>query len=86
MTTDRQKKAIEFCNNVLPHNKFVGDIDNFNEVSEYLSKNLANAKLKAHVINITRSYGGCCVRDYDYSRYISEDDLDNIGDPHWIVE
>lgn len=36
MTTDRQKKAIMFCNETLP-DKFNGDIDNFKEVSLYLS-------------------------------------------------
>lgn len=79
MTTDRQKKAIEFCNNILS-DKFEGDIDNFAEVSDYLSKHLANAKC------LSRSNGGSYERLHDYSRYISENDFEDIVDPHWIVE
>lgn len=45
MTTDRQKKAIEFCNNILSE-KFTGDVDNFKEVSNYLALHLDEAKKK----------------------------------------
>lgn len=82
MTTDRQKKAIEFCNNVLS-DKFKGDIDNFAEVSNYLALHLDEAKKKKLepkkiLLSTTRLH--------EYSRYISENDFEDIVDPHWIVE
>lgn len=46
MTTKRQKAAINFCEVVL-NVTFKGDIDNFNEVSEFLSVYLEQAKIVA---------------------------------------
>lgn len=43
MTTDRQKRAVDFCERVLEI-KFTGDINNHNLVSEFLNKNLKLAK------------------------------------------
>ena len=43
MTTERQKKAVSFCEEILDI-KFTGDIDNFNEVSVFLSRYLEAAK------------------------------------------
>ena len=43
MTTDKQKRAIAFCNEQCDE-KFTGDINNFTEVSKYLSTHLAQAK------------------------------------------
>ena len=43
MTTGKQKRAIAFCNEQCDE-KFTGDIDNFTEVSKYLSTHLAQAK------------------------------------------
>lgn len=45
MTTDRQKRAVRFCEKWL-HIVFNGDIDNFNEVSVFLSKHLDNAFMR----------------------------------------
>ena len=44
MTTERQKKAVAFCETWLKDAKFTGDINNFNEVSNYLSECLDTAK------------------------------------------
>lgn len=46
MTTKRQKAAVNFCESVL-NIKFTGNIDNFNEVSEFLSEYLDQAKVIA---------------------------------------
>lgn len=46
MTTKRQKAAVNFCEQVLDIS-FKGDIDNFNEVSEFLSEYLEQAKIIA---------------------------------------
>lgn len=81
MTTDRQKRAIMFCNETLP-NKFNGDIDNFNEVSLYLSQHLAEAKKKSEPKKIVLA----TTRHCDYCSYIGDDDLNNIEDPYWIIE
>lgn len=43
MTTERQKNAVWFCEQWLDE-RFEGDIDDFNDVSEYLSRNLDAAK------------------------------------------
>lgn len=43
MTTDRQKRAVHFCEKVLEI-KFIGDINDYNLVSRFLSKNLKLAK------------------------------------------
>lgn len=81
MTTDKQKRAIKFCNETLP-DKFNGDIDNFKEVSLYLSQHLAEAKKKSEPKKIVLATTRLC----DYCSYICDDDLDNINNPHWIVE
>ena len=81
MTTDRQKKAIIFCNETLP-DKFNGDIDNFKEVSLYLSQHLAEAKKTSESKKIVLA----TTRHYDYCSYIGDDDLNNIEDPYWIIE
>jgi hypothetical protein len=44
MTTDRQKAAVNFCEEWL-HIKFEGDINNFQEVSNFLSIYLDEAKI-----------------------------------------
>jgi len=44
MTTDKQKRAVRYCENWLKDVKFKGDINNFNEVSNFLSKHLDAAK------------------------------------------
>lgn len=46
MTTKRQKAAINFCEEVL-NISFKGNIDNFNEVSEFLGTYLEQAKVIA---------------------------------------
>lgn len=46
MTTKRQKAAVNFCELWLQV-KFKGDIDDFNQVSNFLSINLDSAKLIA---------------------------------------
>jgi hypothetical protein len=43
MTTKRQKAAVHFCENWL-HVSFEGDINNFKEVSNFLSQYLDDAK------------------------------------------
>ena len=43
MTTPKQKAAVEFCEDWLEV-KFEGDINNFNEVSNFLSQYLQLAK------------------------------------------
>ena len=81
MTTDKQKRAILFCNKVLSE-KFEGDINNFREVSDYLSQHLEEAKKKTEHKKIILT----TTRFSDYCSYMSDDDLDNIENPHWIVE
>lgn len=81
MTTDRQKKAIMFCNETLP-DKFNGDINNFKEVSLYLSQHLAEAKKKSESKKVVLA----TTRHCDYCSYIGDDDLNNIEDPYWIIE
>ena len=81
MTTDRQKRAIMFCNKILP-DKFHGDIDNFKEVSLYLSQHLAEAKEKP----VSKMILLATTRHCDYCSYISDDDFNNIEDPYWIIE
>lgn len=46
MTTERQKAAVNFCEEVLDVT-FKGNINNFNEVSEFLSIYLDQAKVIA---------------------------------------
>lgn len=46
MTTDRQKRAVRFCETWL-NVDFKGDINNYNEVSSFLSCNLEAAKIRA---------------------------------------
>lgn len=69
MTTERQKRAIAFCNQMC-HEKFDGDLDNFKEVFDYLSKHLNEAKESASrpkkVILAT-------TRDLDYLGYFGDD-------------
>ena len=43
MTTDRQKSAVHFCEKVLEI-KYIRDINDYNLVSRFLSKNLKLAK------------------------------------------
>lgn len=43
MTTDRQKRAVDFCERVLEI-RFTGDINDHNLVSSFLNKNLELAK------------------------------------------
>lgn len=47
MTTKRQKAAVNFCEEVL-NVTFKGNINNFNEVSEFLSIYLDQAKVIAN--------------------------------------
>lgn len=83
MTTQKQKKnAISFCNQILSE-KFTGDIDNFKEVSNYLTLHLDEAKKKKSepkkiILSTTRLS--------DYGSYINDYDLDNIDGPYWIIE
>lgn len=44
MTTERQKAAVRFCEDILHNSPFKGDINNSSEVSQYLSDNLETAK------------------------------------------
>lgn len=46
MTTKRQKAAVQFCEE-WKFPKFKGDINNFKQVSMYLSKYLELAKIRA---------------------------------------
>lgn len=46
MTTERQKKAVEFCEYWLDV-KFKGNLDNRNDVSKFLSEHLDRAKFVA---------------------------------------
>ena len=43
MTTDRMKRAVKFCEDWYSP-KFTGDVNNFQEVSNYLGKYLNAAK------------------------------------------
>ena len=63
MTTDKQKRAIAFCNEQCDE-KFTGDINNFAEVSKYLSTHLVQAKERW---NKSR-YNVSTERLMDYSR------------------
>lgn len=53
MTTPRQKAAVHFCEQWLKVT-FEGDINNFNEVSNFLSEYLEEAKMLA--LEITCEY------------------------------
>lgn len=64
MTTDKQKRAIAFCNEQCDE-KFTGDIENFAEVSKYLSTHLAQAKERGN----KPRYNVSTERLMDYSRY-----------------
>ena len=80
--TKAKKNAISFCNQILSE-KFTGDIDNFKEVSNYLTLHLDEAKKKKSepkkiILSTTRLS--------DYGSYINDYDLDNIDDPYWIIE
>ena len=46
MVTKKQKLAISFCEEILDI-QFKGNIDNFNDVNNFLSLNLENAKMIA---------------------------------------
>ena len=65
MTTDKQKRAIAFCNEQCDE-KFTGDINNFDEVSKYLSTHLAQAKERGN----KPRYNVSTERLMDYSRYV----------------
>ena len=45
MTTKRQRAAVRYCENMLDI-KFNGDINNFNQVSEFLDYYLESAKTR----------------------------------------
>ena len=47
MTTDKQKRAVAFCGQWC-REKYDGDLENFKAVSEYLSRNLKDAKRRAN--------------------------------------
>lgn len=49
MTTEKQVSAVDFCEYMLGI-PFEGDIDNYKEVSDYLSKYLSKAKLMVEEI------------------------------------
>lgn len=49
MVTDKQKSAVHFCEDVLKIN-FEGNIENYANVSKYLSKNLYDAKMQWKII------------------------------------
>lgn len=75
MTTDKQKRAIAFCNEQCDE-KFTGDIDNFAEVSKYLSTHLARAKERGNRHSVTTQ------RLMDYSREafgVFDHEYDNDG-------
>lgn len=42
MTTDKQKRAVRYCEKWM-HVTFVGDIDNYRDVSSFLSEYLQSA-------------------------------------------
>ena len=77
MTTDKQKRAIAFCNEQCDE-KFTGDIDNFSEVSKYLSTHLAQAKERGN----KPRYNVSTERLMDYSREafnVFDHEYDNDG-------
>lgn len=47
MTTDRQKRAVRFCEEILGV-KYEGDIDDYTRVSNFLGLYLASAKHKSN--------------------------------------
>lgn len=47
MTTDRQKRAVRFCEEILGV-KYEGDIDDYTSVSDFLGFYLASAKYKGN--------------------------------------
>ena len=49
MTTKKQKKAVEFCE-AFTNGRFEGDINNFKQVSEFLSQWLDLAKCVAEEV------------------------------------
>ena len=49
MTTDRQKSAVHFCEEWL-HISFEGNIDNRQEVNEFLSNYLDDAKIVQEIL------------------------------------
>lgn len=46
MTTNKQKEAVRFCERWVD-TEFKGDINNYNEVSSFLSEHLERAKIVA---------------------------------------
>ena len=58
MTTDRQKAAVRFCEERLIDCKFKGDINNFQQVSSFLRKNLYAAKFSPDYISEYEAYRG----------------------------
>ena len=54
MTTPRQKAAVNFCETCIEEAHFDGDIENFKEVSDFLSQYLDAAKTIAE--DATESY------------------------------
>ena len=58
MTTERQKRAIVFCE-AMGCEDFHGDKENFSEVSAYLSENLEYAKSVAWEIQGLHPYDVC---------------------------
>lgn len=58
MTTERQKKAVHFCE-AMGCEDFTGDIEDFSAVSAYLSENLDHAKDVAWEIQGLHPYDVC---------------------------
>ena len=56
MTTDRQKAAVRFCEERLIDCKLKGDINNFQQVSSFLRKNLDAAKFSPDYISEYEAY------------------------------
>lgn len=50
MTTEKQKKAVAFCESMCDEAKFEGDINDFDQVSSFLSEWLDHAKCVASEI------------------------------------
>lgn len=75
MTTNKQKRAIAFCN-LMCYEKFEGDLNNFKEVSDYLSKHLNEAKMKERELSgKPKTTVLATTRYLDYMRYM-DDDID----------
>lgn len=58
MTTERQKRAVEFCES-MGCDEFLGDIEDFREVSKYLSENLDHAKVVRDELEGLHPYDLC---------------------------